>query len=67
MRLMRTALNVPFGIPAPEPMLEIGALLIRTETELLLKSRNVIPERLEKAGFTFEHPDLEESLKQLLA
>ena len=66
MRTMRTILKMPLGIPAPKPLLEIGAFIIRTETELLLKSRNVIPERLEKAGFTFSHPDLHTALKNLL-
>lgn len=66
MRLMRNTLKVPFGIPSPKPLLEIGAFIIRTETELLLKSRNVIPERLEEAGFKFKHPELKETLNGLL-
>ncbi|WP_299683343.1 TIGR01777 family oxidoreductase [uncultured Dokdonia sp.] len=67
MRLLRKTLKVPFGIPAPKPILEIGAFLIRTETELLLKSRNVIPKRLVEHGYTFSYQDLETTLKELTA
>jgi NAD dependent epimerase/dehydratase family enzyme len=45
------------GIPAAEWMLEIGAVVLRTETELILKSRRVVPGRLSKAGFTFHFPN----------
>ncbi len=67
MSYMRSVLKVPFGIPASKPLLEIGAFIIRTETELLLKSRYVLPEKLLKAGFTFTHPELKEALHNLLA
>ena len=66
MKAMRETLSIPFGIPSPKAILEIGALIIRTETELLLKSRNVVPQRLLDSGFTFNHPDLEETLQDLL-
>jgi len=66
MKYMRKIVRMPLGLPSPKPLLEIGAILIRTETELLLKSRNVIPDRLDKAGFTFNHPNLEQALKNLL-
>lgn len=67
MLFMRETLKVPLGLPSPKPLLEFGALLIRTETELLLKSRNVIPQRLEEKEFIFEHPDLKKALQQLLS
>lgn len=67
MKYIRSVLKVPFGLPASKPLLEIGAFIIRTETELLLKSRYVIPERLIKAGFTFTHPELKKALYNLLA
>ena len=38
-------------------MLEIGAVFMRTETELILKSRRVVPARLLEHGFTFQYPD----------
>jgi hypothetical protein len=47
-------------------MLEIGAFAIRTETELLLKSRWVVPKRLLDAGFEFEFPFLEAALRDIL-
>ena len=45
-----------FGLPATKAMAELGALSLRTDTELLLKSRRVVPTRLIDAGFEFEHP-----------
>ena len=66
MKLMRKKLRVSFGIPAPKPILKIGAFLIQTEAELLLKSRNVIPERLLKEGFSFKYYHLTNALEDLL-
>jgi uncharacterized protein (TIGR01777 family) len=66
MQLMRNYLKVPFGLPAGKGLLNLGARLIRTETELILKSRNVIPTRLLKAGYTFRFNSLEIALKELL-
>ena len=57
MRLLREACGMPFGLPATKWMLEIGAVFLRTETELILKSRRVIPARLLEHGFTFKYPD----------
>jgi len=54
MRALRKKYGIPFGIPLPRWVLEIGARVIQTETELILKSRFVIPERLMKSGFQFE-------------
>lgn len=56
MQLLREAWGVPFGLPAPEWMLEIGAVFLRTETELILKSRRVVPGRLLQHGFMFRFP-----------
>ena len=63
MRTLRGALGIPFGVPAPRPALEVGAALLGTETELILKSRWVVPERLLDAGYRFRHPDLDESIR----
>jgi NAD dependent epimerase/dehydratase family enzyme len=67
MRTLRRVLGVPFGIPAPRWMLEIGSAVIRTETELVLKSRWVLPERLGAAGYEFEHPQLEAAIRNIVA
>lgn len=56
MRALREAWGIGLGLPATEWMLEIGALAMRTETELVLKSRRVVPGRLLASGFRFEHP-----------
>jgi len=57
MRALRRAAGVPIGLPATRWMLEAGALVIRTETELILKSRRVIPTRLIESGFAFQFPE----------
>jgi len=62
---LRRAANVRIGLPATAWMLEAGALLMGTETELLLKSRRVVPARLLEAGFTFVHPDWPEAAADL--
>jgi uncharacterized protein (TIGR01777 family) len=54
MRELRRAWGAPFGLPAPQLVLEIGALLLRTETELVLKSRRVVPSVLLRGGFEFK-------------
>ncbi len=54
-----------FGLPAPAFLLEIGAALIGTETELILKSRWVVPKRLTDTGFTFLYPTLETALNDI--
>ena len=48
-------------------MLEFGALFLRTETELILKSRRVVPRRLLDAGFKFCYPDWPEAARDLVA
>ncbi|MEM9079384.1 MAG: TIGR01777 family oxidoreductase [Verrucomicrobiota bacterium] len=62
---MRNVLNVPFGLPATKWMLELGAFFLRTETELILKSRRVLPERLLNEGFTFNYPHFQAALESL--
>ena len=57
MAAMRRAYGAPMGLPATEWMLEMGAFFLRTESELVLKSRRVVPRRLLDAGFTFQLPD----------
>ncbi|WP_438962228.1 DUF1731 domain-containing protein [Nonlabens sp.] len=59
-------MNTVFGIPQPVWLLELGAMIIGTETELLLKSRNVYPQRLLDIGFSFEYENLEACLNELI-
>lgn len=65
MKLLRRAHGVPLGLPTPVWLLELGAVLIRTETELVLKSRWVQPRKLLDAGFIFRHPELGSSLQDI--
>ncbi len=65
MSLVRQSMGVPFGIPTPAWLLEAGAVLIRTQTELVLKSRWVEPRKLLDAGFAFEHPTLADALNDI--
>ena len=67
MRHLRSALNVPVGIPQPVALLEVGAWLLGTETELLLKSRNVVPERLLASGFAFRFENAKGALRDLIS
>ena len=64
-RRLREASGVPFGLPASEWMLEVGAFFIRTETELMLKSRYVVPGKLLASGFKFEFSELRGALADL--
>ena len=66
MKTIRKKLRLPFGIPHPKWMLKIGATIIGTETELVLKSRNAIPERLLESDFVFNHPTIENTISNLL-
>jgi uncharacterized protein (TIGR01777 family) len=66
MRLVRQFCGMNLGLPATAWMLEVGAFFLRTETELIIKSRRVIPDRLLKSGFQFEFPTLEEALENLV-
>ncbi|MFD2700603.1 TIGR01777 family oxidoreductase [Paenibacillus shunpengii] len=66
MHEMRKTMRVPVGIPTPKWMLEMGAIVIRTETELILKSRWVVPERLLEEGFEFKYPTIQSTLKAVL-
>ncbi len=67
MSIIRKELKIPFGIPQPKWMLEIGTFFLRTETELVLKSRNVIPKRLLNNGFKFKYETINETLNNLIS
>ncbi len=65
MRQLRHAWGMPIGLPASRWMLEIGAALLGTESELILKSRRVIPARLTEEGFVFAYPQWPQAVEQL--
>lgn len=66
MRELRLAAGVPIGLPATRWMFAAGAALLRTETELLLKSRRVVPGRLLKSGFEFDFPQWRPAADELV-
>lgn len=66
MALLRQASHTRLGLPAAAWMLEVGAFVIRTETELILKSRYVVPARAEQEGFEFIHKDIGSCVKNLV-
>ncbi|MFI5820121.1 DUF1731 domain-containing protein [Streptomyces rishiriensis] len=66
MRALRGAWGVPAGLPATRWMAGLGAFALRSDTELLLKSRRVVPGRLLDAGFAFEHPEWPQAAADLV-
>jgi len=67
MRALCRAWGVPIALPLPRWVLEVGAWVRRTETELLLKSRRVVPAKLSAAGFSFIFPDWPDAARDLVA
>lgn len=67
MRTFRAAWGAPIGLPAPRPILELGCFLMRTESELVLKSRRVVPGRLLDSGFEFQFPEWPNAVRDLVA
>jgi uncharacterized protein (TIGR01777 family) len=67
MRIIRRAYGIPIGLPAPQWLLEIGAMVIGTETELILKSRWVAPKRLLDGGFAFQYAQAEHAVHDILS
>jgi hypothetical protein len=66
MAAMRDAWGMPNGFPTPSLLLEIGAFFLRTESELVLKSRRVVPRRLLEAGFEFQFPEWAQAAENLV-
>jgi NAD dependent epimerase/dehydratase family enzyme len=65
MRIIRRECGVPFGLPATRRMLEVAAFVHRTEAELILKSRRVVPGRLLAEGFQFRFPQMEDAVREI--
>jgi uncharacterized protein (TIGR01777 family) len=66
MRALRAAWGIRIGLPSPAWLIEAGAMAIRTESELVLKSRRVVPGRLRDAGFNFQWPDWSAAARDLV-
>lgn len=66
MRILRKVAKIPIGLPATRWMLELGAIFLKTETELILKSRRVEPSRLLASGFKFQFPTWEQAAEDLM-
>lgn len=66
MQKLRKAIGFPFGIPMNVFLLKIGSFIIRTEAELILKSRNVIPKRLLENGFKFKFGNINDAFQNLI-
>jgi len=66
MAVLRAAWGMRLGLPAMKWMVEIGAFFLRTDTELTLKSRRVVPGRLLGAGFSFDFPDWPRAARDLV-
>jgi uncharacterized protein (TIGR01777 family) len=65
-RILRQAWGMPLGLPAATWMLELGAVFLRTETELILKSRRAVPTVLSQHGFQFDFPDWRHAAEDLV-
>ncbi|MEV3859786.1 TIGR01777 family oxidoreductase [Streptomyces sp. NPDC050095] len=65
-RILRRAHRIPVGLPATRAMAELGAFALRSDTELLFKSRRVVPGRLLDAGFAFRYEDWESAARDLV-
>lgn len=67
MKALRDAWGTRIGLPAAKWMLEIGTFLLRSESELVLKSRRVVPGRLLSCGFEFRFPEWPAAARDLVA
>ncbi|SEW04751.1 hypothetical protein SAMN05421841_0785 [Chryseobacterium wanjuense] len=66
MMKLRKEMKAQFGLNAPVWQLEIASIFLKTETELLLKSRNVYPDKLMKSGFEFSYLEIDSAFKNLI-
>lgn len=66
MQTFRRKMRMPVGLPQPAWLLAFGAWLIGTETELILKSRYVVPMKLQREGFQFTYPNIEECVEEVV-
>ncbi|MBL7931633.1 MAG: TIGR01777 family oxidoreductase [Bacteroidia bacterium] len=66
MSKIRNVMKMPFGIPSPAVVLKMGAFIIGTDAELILKSCWALPEKILKEGYVFRYPSLEEAVKEIV-
>jgi uncharacterized protein (TIGR01777 family) len=66
MATLRELCRIPIGLPAARWMLEVGAFVLRTETELIIKSRRAVSKRLNDGGFTFRYRTIRQAMVELL-
>ncbi len=66
MKTLRQVMNVQIGLPSPEWLLKFGAVIIKTEPELILKSRWVVPKKLIQDGYNFIYPTIDVAIKNIL-
>lgn len=66
MHTLRSKMHVGYGLPSPAWLLKLGAMFIATETELVLKSRWVLPTRLQREGYVFKYQDIDAALRSLV-
>ena len=67
MKMLRKTIGIPFGLSTPQWLLEIGAFIIGTETELILKSRWVYPKHLLEKGYKFLYEKPDHALHEILS
>ncbi len=65
MKELRNAVGRSWGLPIPKFLLEVGAIFLRTQTELVLKSRKVVSKRLEEEGFQFKYATIQTAFKEI--
>lgn len=65
MRKIRASYGISFGLPAPKWIIEIGTFFLRSESELVLKSRKVVPSKLLEEGFEFKFSNIDKALRNI--
>jgi NAD dependent epimerase/dehydratase family enzyme len=66
MRTLRQTMKIPFGLPAPEFGIKIGARIMGIEPDLILKSLSVYPQKLIDSGYKFQYPTLTSAIQQII-
>lgn len=67
MKRVRRAVGMPIGIPAPGFGIQMGAMLLGIESDIILKSLYVLPKKLDQAGYAFRYPDIDSALADIVS